>query len=171
MRGVGQGDEWRLLAYPGHALTGASGGSVQAGTVPRVEALASPAGEDVSIRLQDQVTTTQARHQRLSRDPFDAAPLPEGKLPRGSAFGLRPLGRASCLAAIQRRCPGRGAVPDGRGIDRPPMRLRRGYFDQDEERRSALPRGIGQGALTLSGHRRPRLYHPRPFPRGWLRAP
>jgi len=73
MHGVGLCDEWPLVAYPDKAVAGAFDYALEPGMVLCVEALVSEAGNDFSIKLEDQVLITGDGHENLTRYPFDAA--------------------------------------------------------------------------------------------------
>lgn len=73
MHGVGLCDEWPLVAYPDTAVAGAFDHVLEPGMVLCVEALVSEAGNDFSIKLEEQVLITEAGHENLTYYPFDAA--------------------------------------------------------------------------------------------------
>jgi len=73
MHGVGLCDEWPLVAYPDKAVAGAFDYALEPGMVLCVEALVSEAGNDFSIKLEDQVLITEDGYENLTRYPFDAA--------------------------------------------------------------------------------------------------
>lgn len=73
MHGVGLCDEWPLVAYPDRAVAGAFDYALEPGMVLCVEALVSEAGNDFSIKLEDQVLITEGGYENLTRYPLDAA--------------------------------------------------------------------------------------------------
>ncbi|WP_375553281.1 dimethylsulfonioproprionate lyase DddP [Roseovarius mucosus] len=73
MHGVGLCDEWPLVAYADKAVAGAFDYALEPGMVLCVEALVSEAGNDFSIKLEDQVLITETGYENLTRYPFDAA--------------------------------------------------------------------------------------------------
>ena len=71
MHGVGLCDEWPLVAYPDQAVDGAYDYPLEAGMVLCVEVLVQPEGGDFSIKLEDQVLSTEDGFERLTAYPFD----------------------------------------------------------------------------------------------------
>ena len=69
--GVGQCDEWPMIAYPDGWVEGAFNGELQAGMVLCVEALVSRTAGDFSIKLEDQVLVTDDGFENLTHYPFD----------------------------------------------------------------------------------------------------
>jgi Xaa-Pro aminopeptidase len=73
MHGVGLCDEWPLVAYPDHAVSGAFDYPLEPGMTLCVEALVSEPGADFSIKLEEQVLITENGYENLTRYPFDTA--------------------------------------------------------------------------------------------------
>lgn len=71
MHGVGLCDEWPFVPYPDAWVDGAFEAALESGMVLCVEALVSPEGDDVSIKLEGQVLITEMGHENLTRYPFD----------------------------------------------------------------------------------------------------
>ena len=69
--GVGQCDEWPMIAYPDQYAQGAFNGELQPGMVLCVEALVSRVGGHFSIKLEDQVLVTETGFENLTHYPFD----------------------------------------------------------------------------------------------------
>ena len=70
MHGVGLCDEWPLVSYADNFVDGAFDYELQAGMVLCVEALVSPEGGDLSIKLEDQVLVTEDGFENLTKFPF-----------------------------------------------------------------------------------------------------
>lgn len=69
--GVGQCDEWPMIAYPDAWAEGAFNGVLEPGMVLCVEALISRENGSFSIKLEDQVLITEQGHENLTSYPFD----------------------------------------------------------------------------------------------------
>ena len=69
--GVGQCDEWPMIAYPDAHVPGAFDGQLEPGMVLCVEALITEDGGDFSIKLEDQVLITDSGYEQLSEYPWD----------------------------------------------------------------------------------------------------
>ncbi|QGG80433.1 M24 family metallopeptidase [Litorivicinus lipolyticus] len=69
--GVGLCDEWPMIAYPDGHVPGAFDGVLEPGMVLCVEALVSEAGEDFSIKLEEQALITADGAIMLSSYPWD----------------------------------------------------------------------------------------------------
>jgi hypothetical protein len=104
MHGVGLCDEWPSVPYPADWVDGAFEAALQPGMVLCIEALASPAGGDFSIKLEDQVLITATGAENLTLYPLDPA--------------LRASDRAGAGVL------GREATTEGESVKRHRLRIR-----------------------------------------------